>query len=298
MAELTITPSGDVFGPSSATDNAIARFDGTTGKLIQNSGVTVDDSNNIDSPASASFRGAYNESTTTAGLYVGKAPDTPRVLFANGTAADNWQIDNDSGNFRWFTPGAVWISLNRTTGFSVTRGLHINGEGGDFDSDIRGDNDANLFYVDASADRVGIGTNTPGAKLDVAGSFQCDSITNDTGLASGVYTPTRSAEANMDANVTMTEAQYMRVGSTVTVSGRFTADPTLAATATSFEITLPVASNIGAAEDVAGVAFCGNIASMGAEVIGVAANNTAQIQWKSSDITSQVWSYTFTYQVI
>jgi len=39
--------SGDVDGPSSATDNAIARFDGTTGKLIQNSAVTIDDSNNV-----------------------------------------------------------------------------------------------------------------------------------------------------------------------------------------------------------------------------------------------------------
>lgn len=29
--------SGDVIGPSSSTDNALARFDGTTGKLIQNS---------------------------------------------------------------------------------------------------------------------------------------------------------------------------------------------------------------------------------------------------------------------
>lgn len=35
--------SGDVVGPSSSTDNAIARFDGTTGKLIQNSAVTIDD---------------------------------------------------------------------------------------------------------------------------------------------------------------------------------------------------------------------------------------------------------------
>ena len=34
---------GDVVGPSSATDNAIARFDTTTGKLIQNSVVTVSD---------------------------------------------------------------------------------------------------------------------------------------------------------------------------------------------------------------------------------------------------------------
>jgi hypothetical protein len=36
--------SGDVDGPSSATDNAVARFDGTTGKLIQNSVVTIADS--------------------------------------------------------------------------------------------------------------------------------------------------------------------------------------------------------------------------------------------------------------
>lgn len=34
---------GDVVGPASATDNAIARFDTTTGKLIQNSVVTVSD---------------------------------------------------------------------------------------------------------------------------------------------------------------------------------------------------------------------------------------------------------------
>lgn len=36
--------SGDVVGPGSATDNAIARFDTTTGKLIQNSVVTIADS--------------------------------------------------------------------------------------------------------------------------------------------------------------------------------------------------------------------------------------------------------------
>lgn len=39
--------SGDVVGPGSATDNAIARFDTTTGKLIQNSGASIDDSSNI-----------------------------------------------------------------------------------------------------------------------------------------------------------------------------------------------------------------------------------------------------------
>lgn len=117
-------------------------------------------------------------------------------------------------------------------------------------------------------------------------------------LASGTYTPTRSAEVNMDGNVTMSEAQYLRVGNTVTVSGRFTADPATTATPTSFEMTLPVASNIGAIEDVSGTAFCGGIAAMGAGVSGSVANNTAVVSWVSSDITSQIWSYQYSYQII
>ncbi|NNL41061.1 MAG: hypothetical protein HKO79_01055, partial [Desulfobacterales bacterium] len=36
--------TGDVTGPAGATDNAIARFSLATGKLIQNSGITIDDS--------------------------------------------------------------------------------------------------------------------------------------------------------------------------------------------------------------------------------------------------------------
>ena len=38
---------GDVVGPASATDNAIARYDSTTGKLIQNSLVIVDDTGSV-----------------------------------------------------------------------------------------------------------------------------------------------------------------------------------------------------------------------------------------------------------
>lgn len=114
----------------------------------------------------------------------------------------------------------------------------------------------------------------------------------------GVYTPTRSAEVNLDANVTTFECQYAQTGNTVVVSGRFTADPTLAATQTSFELTLPVASNLGAVGDLAGTAFCGNIAGMGAEILGSIANNTAVVSWVSSDITAQTWGFVFAYQVI
>jgi hypothetical protein len=156
--------------------------------------------------------------------------------------------------------------------------------------------DAELYYdgTDLVIDPDVVGTGV----VDIHGGIKVDSVTNDTGLAHGVYTPTRSAEANLDATVTMSEAQYARVGNTVTVSGRFTANPTLTATATSFEITLPVASNIGAVEDVAGVAFCGAIAAQGAAIFGVIANDTAKVQWVSADVTEQTWSYTFSYQVI
>lgn len=41
------TATGDVTGPSSATDNAIARFNSTTGKIIQNSAGFVDDNGNV-----------------------------------------------------------------------------------------------------------------------------------------------------------------------------------------------------------------------------------------------------------
>jgi hypothetical protein len=37
------TALGTVVGPASSTDNAVARFDGTTGKLVQNSAVTIAD---------------------------------------------------------------------------------------------------------------------------------------------------------------------------------------------------------------------------------------------------------------
>jgi hypothetical protein len=46
-AARTTLGAGDASGPASATDNAIARFDGTTGKLVQNSGLAIDDSNNV-----------------------------------------------------------------------------------------------------------------------------------------------------------------------------------------------------------------------------------------------------------
>lgn len=44
---LLVNATSGVVGPVSSTDNAIARWDGTTGLTIQNSLATVDDSGNV-----------------------------------------------------------------------------------------------------------------------------------------------------------------------------------------------------------------------------------------------------------
>jgi len=47
---------GDTVGPASATDNAVARFDNTTGKLIQNSNVTIDDNGSVNIPSGQAYK--------------------------------------------------------------------------------------------------------------------------------------------------------------------------------------------------------------------------------------------------
>lgn len=125
-----------------------------------------------------------------------------------------------------------------------------------------------------------------------------NSSLTSTNLVAGTWTGTATSVGNLDSTPTIVQGQYLRIGNTVTCSLRFTADPTLNATNTSFRVSLPVASNFGNAEDCAGTAVCGNIAGMSAEVIADTTNDQALIQWVSSDTNSQTWSATFTYQVI
>ena len=135
-------------------------------------------------------------------------------------------------------------------------------------------------------------------------AFGVQALTNDgTGVLSwqsfksGTYTPFFTSVANLDS-IAGTDAQYLRVGNSVTVSGRFTANPTLTATSTTFGISLPVSSSFGNVFELGGVAFCGNIAAQGAEINADVANDRANVTWIASDPNSQTWSYTYTYQVL
>lgn len=79
---------GDVDGPASSTDNAIVRFDGATGKLIQNSTVIMTDNGDVSMP-----------STATLGLQLYNTADqvTNYERFALKFGSNIAQIGTDTG---------------------------------------------------------------------------------------------------------------------------------------------------------------------------------------------------------
>jgi len=95
--------TGDVVGPASSTDNAIVRFDSTTGKLVQNSGITIDDNNNIVLPTSAA--------NTQAGIiYRGSVPYLHNYYPTTSTGR-NIFLGEGAGNFT-MTAGASFNASN------------------------------------------------------------------------------------------------------------------------------------------------------------------------------------------
>ena len=100
--------TGDVTGPSSATDDAVARFDETSGKLIQNSAVTIDDSGNVDIGGTLDVTGATTLDST---LAVTGAVTFDSTLDVDGaTTLDQVTIDTTDGDFT--VTGTNNIDLN------------------------------------------------------------------------------------------------------------------------------------------------------------------------------------------
>lgn len=64
------------------------------------------------------------------------------------------------------------VKLDVNGDSSLNGAVVINEAGADKDFRVEGDTDANLIMADASADAVGIGTATPGSKLDVKGTIR------------------------------------------------------------------------------------------------------------------------------
>lgn len=114
--------TGDVVGPAGATDNAIARFDTATGKLIQNSVVTISDAGAFAFPDG--IRQTFNPDATVAGINVGAQAGDPSTL-VNG---DLWY---DSTNN---------LLRARINGASVSLGAGGGGTPGGADTQVQYNN--------------------------------------------------------------------------------------------------------------------------------------------------------------
>jgi len=125
--------------------------------------------------------------------------------------------------------------------------------------------------------------------------------TNLTGvgtLASGTYTPTLTNVTNVDSSIA-SPAQWMRVGNTVTVSGRVDIDPTVgASTLTRVDLSLPVASNFTAATNLGGAGGTLQVPITTALLSADFTNDRAIFQFYSNGTTSIACLYTYTYMVI
>lgn len=79
-----------VIGPATSTDNAVTRYDGTSGALIQDqSGVYIDDTGQL---------GAGGVSAPAAKLHVGAGASSGTTVYIDGSTTDNIPLDVDSAN--------------------------------------------------------------------------------------------------------------------------------------------------------------------------------------------------------
>lgn len=180
-----------VTGPASATDNALARFDGTTGKLVQNSGVTVDDNGNmtvngtsgfgvaagtvIAARAGAptgtdvgkyafAFDGTFNSSTTSFAVSYLSSPSTAAASFTLGNLI---HFRAAQGTF------GAGSTVTNQYGFIVDAGLTgATNNYGYLSSIPAGANRWNFYASGTAANyfagNVGVGSTLPSARLEVA----------------------------------------------------------------------------------------------------------------------------------
>jgi hypothetical protein len=78
---LKTDTGNEITGPSSSTDNAVVRFDGTTGRLIQNSLVILNDYSNL----------TQVNNLSTLGFTLSSNPSIGKILVSDETGEGTWQ---------------------------------------------------------------------------------------------------------------------------------------------------------------------------------------------------------------
>ena len=117
-ADARITTYNTVANATASTDNAVVRFDSTTGKVIQNSGVIIDDLNNITNVESLEFAGFEEFPLVGMTSNVLPAPFVASASSIHSAGRDAWYgfnnvYDNTEDVYGWMSAQAAVIP--RTT---------------------------------------------------------------------------------------------------------------------------------------------------------------------------------------
>jgi len=125
---------------------------------------------------------AANVNDTTDPTFTGNISLDGAVVVNESGADKDFRVEGDGDANLIFADAStdrVGIGTNTPTvkldvsgDSSLNGAVVINEAGADKDFRVEGDTDANLITADASADAVGIGTATPGSKLDVKGTLR------------------------------------------------------------------------------------------------------------------------------
>ena len=108
---ITATATGDVVGPASSTDNALVRFDSTTGKLIQNGQITESDTGDLAAINSLAF------DTTPTGSIAAQG----EVMWS----ADDETLDIKLNGFTMHTGQHVLYHVRNSTGSTIAKGVPV-----------------------------------------------------------------------------------------------------------------------------------------------------------------------------
>jgi hypothetical protein len=172
------TPAGgDVTGPASATDTALALYSGTTGKIIQNSTVTVSSVGAVAGVASMALKGTTNSVTISPAAATAAYPLT---LPAAQGAASTFLQNNGSGTLTWAAAAAgssVYFRSYNTAATSTTNIQTISTTGTNAWLTVAGLIQL-LTIGDSVQQQGGFTNNTNNVTIPTTGVYQINLITN------------------------------------------------------------------------------------------------------------------------